>query len=173
MKLERFDAAAARLAEAAADGKNPLLPEMLYDGAVALGRAGHSPEARSAFAAMRERFPEHALAAEALAAEASLALGAGDNEGAAKLCESFLDRYPSHPRAASVQAALADAELAAGDPERAERTYGAFLKAHPDDPRAVNAAVRRGLALAKLGRTDEASEALTRSEERRVGKECR
>jgi len=69
---------------------------MMFDRAAALSRTGKGKEAETAYAAVREKFPKHALAAEAMAAQASLSLAAGDAAKAALLGRGFLKAYPGH-----------------------------------------------------------------------------
>lgn len=161
IRLGRFDAAAARLSRAIeADPKSSMLPEMLFDRSVALFKAGQAEQARAGYAEMRARFPQHGLAAEALAAEASLMLAAGDGAGAAELCRDFIKSNPSHERAAAVKLLLAESLAQSGNSGDAVGEFDRFLKDHPQDPRAKDAAVRRGLALAKGGKTEEATQSL-------------
>jgi len=161
MRLSKFESAAARLEKAIEKGaESGLLPQMMFDRAAALSRAGKGKEAEGAYASVRERFPKHALAAEAMAAQASLSLAAGDASRAALLGRGFLKAYPAHERTGSVRLIVAEAEGQAGDPARAAEELKVFLAENRDDPRAGEAAVRRGLLLAQAGKGEEAKTAL-------------
>jgi TolA-binding protein len=161
LALLRFDAAAQRLEQAAAAHPDvALLPSIAYDRALALGRGGHTDGALAAFSDFRAKFQGHPLAPDALASEASLSLAKHDGAAAAQLCNEFLQRYPKHARADAVRLTLADAQIAQGDAEHAEGLFAAYLRDHAADPSARGVMIRRGLALAKLGRVDEAEKAL-------------
>lgn len=161
MRLSKFESAATRLERAIEKGaESGLLPQMMFDRAAALSRAGKGKDAEGAYAAVREKFPKHALAAEAMAAQASLSLAAGDASRAALLGRGFLNAYPAHERAGSVRLIVAEAEGQAGDPARAADELKVFLAENRDDPRAGEAAVRRGLLLAQAGKGDDAKAAL-------------
>lgn len=161
LRLQRFTSAADRLGRAArSHGDSPLLPEILFDRAVALARDGQLPAAAVAYAEVRNRFPQHPLSAEALSAQASLALSAGEHARAAALCREFLSEYPGHPRAASVQLTHAEAAAMAGNNTESASLYESFLAANAEDPRATDVAVRRGLALARSGKAEESTRIL-------------
>ncbi len=157
LRMDRFAAAADRLARAAAAyPESPLLPAMLFDRAVALSRDGKPGEAADLHAQVRSRFPANALAIESLAAMASIALQEGDADRAAELCRTFLRQHATHSRAGAVQLVLAESLSAAGKDTEAAAQYRDFVSAHADDPRSVEAALRRGLALARAGHADAA-----------------
>lgn len=163
-KLGRHAADAARLATC--EERFPdsdLLPDMMYERAAALGLAGETEEAEAAFAALREKFPKHDLAADAALGEASSAFQAGDDATARRLCAAFLADHPSHPQASSAALLLAECDYRSGDFTRAERGYAAFLEKYGSDANAWRAAVRRGLALMRLGKAEEATALLDRA----------
>lgn len=161
LRREQFAAAAQRLAQLRPRAaKERLLPEILYDEALAHFRAD---QPRPALAALREfaaDFPEHALRPDALALQARIELTSGDQAAALKTCDAFLKQYSGHGAAADVQLLAAGVQARAGQPEAAEQSYRRFLAERPDDPAAGGVRLRLGLALRELKRPAEAEQAL-------------
>ncbi len=150
--------AAARLAEAGASfPQSELLPEMLYDRAIALSRIEGDPAAAiEAMGQFRERFAQHPLAPGALQAQASLEHRRSRYDASLALCEEFLRSYPGHEQAPGVAFLAAENDYLARRFDRAEGRYRHFLEQHPGDALAPAATFRRGMALHRLGRNDEA-----------------
>ncbi len=154
-------AAAARLERAAgAFPASPLLPEMLFDRAAALSRAGDEEASLAAWAEWEERFPGHRLLADAVGARAGALHRLDRFEESGRACAEFLRRWPSHERAAGVALLAIENEFLSGRFGAALVACEAFLRDHAADAGAWQASVRRGLCLANLGRAPEAAEAL-------------
>lgn len=168
-----FEEAAARLGRALeASGETALRPNMLYDRGAALSRAGDTEGAIAAFEALEERYPGHELARDARLARASLLHSAGRFDASAGVCRAIAeDGDEAGARIASARLLLAENLYLARRDAEAERAYAAFLEVYPEDPRAWRAGVRRGLALARAGRGDEARPVLegTLSDDRNEG----
>lgn len=161
LALSRFDAAADRLGRAIdASPKSDLLPNLIYDRAVALSLAGDSAEALDLFGQFRENFPKHELATEAALAQASLLHTAGRYDDSASLCRAFLKAFPRHPKASTAALLLAENNYLAGRFDDAAEQYSAFIEQYPRDAHVWRASVRRGLALANLGAGKDARAAL-------------
>ena len=67
---DHADAARALARSIEAFGESPLRPRMMYDLGAAFNEMNENAEARTAFVAFREAYPEHRLAPDALHAEA-------------------------------------------------------------------------------------------------------
>ncbi len=139
-----------------------LLPEMLYDRAVALLRTGEGGQAAaiSALGEFLARFPDHALAADALHLSASALHRAGKYDESLALCATFAKRFPDHALAPAVAFLAAENQLLSGDEDGAQAAYREFLARHPDDPAATRASFRLGTLLARAGDADRAGSLL-------------
>jgi len=162
-----FDEAAKRLGQAV--GKYPksdLLPEMLYDRAVALVQADERETAVKVLSEFRSRFPKHAMAADALHL-----LGATEHQRerydqSLGYCRMFLKQYPSHELAPTIAFLAGENDFLAGRYDKAVDAYRTFLSAHPNDPQADKAGFRLGTALHRLDRLDEALDVLAKVKDR-------
>ncbi|MFM9995259.1 MAG: tetratricopeptide repeat protein [Phycisphaerales bacterium] len=157
LRTEKAEASAQRLA--AAINRFPesrLQPEMHYDRAVALLRAGQAGEAHAALAEFRERFADHSLTPDAVHLSASIAHQEGDHAACLTDAEEFLTKFPAHAAAPAVEFLAAESTLLSGDDEGAAKAYTRFLAKREGDPRVERAAFRLGAVLHRLGRGDEA-----------------
>ena len=164
-KLRQGDlAGAASLLDAASErfGDSVLLPEMLYDRAIALVRAEKRDAAVKALTAFLQRFPEHAMAAEALQLLAVTEHQRENYDASLAYCETFLQRHPSDKRLESVAFLAAENEFLAGRYERAAERYEGFLAEHGTSDQARKASFRLGMARYRLEQYEAADEALTR-----------
>lgn len=161
LRREQFAAAAKRLAQLRPRAaKDPLLPEVLYDQALALFRADQPKPALAALREFSKSFPEHRLRPDALALQARLELAAGDDAAALQSCEAFLQQYPDNRAAADVLLLAAGIHAGAGRADAAEQAFRRYLSDRPDDPAAGSVRLRLGLALRELKRPAEAEQAL-------------
>ncbi len=143
--------------------KSSLRPEMTYDRAVAFAQAKELAEARQAAESFLKEFADHALAADATLLVASVLHQAGEYDASLAACAEFSRRFKDHPSAAGAAFLIAENEFLAGRFERAEKSYRAFLDAFPQDARGADARHRRGLALFRLERFEEAEALLAES----------
>lgn len=120
------------------------------------------PEAAAALEDLLRRHPGTPLAGHAALRLARIAQDIGDHVKAAERCRRALDGPVRVDRelAAALRWQLAAAVEASGDQAAAEEAWDAFAREHPESPRATEAQARRGIALARLGRCDEALAAL-------------
>ncbi len=163
LRAEHYRESADRLQEATRRfPESRLLPEMNYDRAVALLKAGDAPGARAALDSFRDRFGEHALVPASLHLSASLAHQEGDYAECLAACGEFTRRFPKDEAAPAVEFLAAESLLLSGDEEDAAKAYTAFLQRHAGDPRAEKAAFRLGCTLHGLGKGDEARPHLER-----------
>ncbi len=161
IKLGKFGQAAEHLSAAAEKWPgSELLPDMLFDRAVALTRGGDDAAALPAWSAWQTRFPRHELLPEALVAQAGCAHRLAKYDQSLELCEQFLKRFPDHPRAPVAELLAAENHYLADRFEQAEGAYGEFIKRHPGDPSINRAQIRRGLCMLRLGRDADGSRAL-------------
>ena len=161
LRLEQFDVAAATLDDALRRfPKSRLLPEMTYDRAVALVRAGKNDKAATALEQFRAAFPDHALAADALYLHAMAEHAQRNFAVSRELCARFLKAHKDHALAAAVTFLAAENELLADRPAQAADAYSQFIAQFPKDANASKARYRLGSALHRLQRFDEAEAAL-------------
>jgi len=159
--LGRAQAAAERLERAVSRfPRSELLPEMLFDRAAALSRAGNDNAAVEALTAWESRFKSHALAPDAVAARALALHRLGRVDESLKACGEFSTSWPRHARAPAIALLVGENEFMSGRFARAESAYRGYLAAHPDDPGAWRAKVRQGVSLARLQRADDAARIL-------------
>jgi TolA-binding protein len=158
LRQDRFDEAAARLTRAIeAHADSELMPEMCYDRAVALVRAGKDADAAvKALTEFRARFGEHAMAADALHLLALTEHQQKRYEQSRAQCEAFLKTYPKHELAARVRFLLGENDFLAGKYEAAIPAYEAFLSAPGNGPMAAGARFRLGMAYFRTGKLDQA-----------------
>lgn len=125
-------------------------------------RLDRKPEAAAAFEELLRRHPDTPLAGHAALRLARIAQDLGDLAKAAEHCRRALDgpARADAELAAALRWQLAAIIEASGDQAAAAEAWGAFARQHPEPPRATEAQARRGIALARLGRCDEALAAL-------------
>lgn len=157
LRMDEPAAAAKLLAGAAkASPSSPLLPEMRFDQAVALHRAGEMDEAARTLEQFRVDFPKHRLDGEALRLLAAVEHQRRDFTKSAALCASYLQANPTGESAAEIQFLAAENALLSGDAGGSVAMYQSFLGEHPSDPQAPKAKFRLGLTLHSLQRSKEA-----------------
>ncbi len=142
--------------------KSQLLGEAMFDRGVALSRAGDSPGAFEAYEAFLDRFEGHALAASALRMNAGLAHELGRYDQSLALSEDFLERYPRHEAAADVLFLAGENDYLSGRFEDALGRYEMVLAGEPEEGLGERATYRKGMALVRLDRFEEAMPLLER-----------
>lgn len=156
------DRAAARLATAIKDySESELKPEMMYDWAVALQRAGALEQADAVFNDFRDEFPSHVHAPDALHAMAAIAHQRTHYEISLARAREFLKKYEDHARAPSIAYLVGENQFLAREYDDAVGAFGTFLDDYPNDPQRDNARFRLGMAYYHLDRVDEARTLLT------------
>ncbi|MGE0479916.1 MAG: tetratricopeptide repeat protein [Phycisphaerae bacterium] len=158
-RLRAGDAPGAGERLAAALEKHPqsaLVAEMRYDRALALFQSGAFEAAAEAAREFRTRHPEHELAADALHLAALSEHRRGRYAESARLCDAFERAFAAHPTAPAAAFLAAENAFLAGDYAGAERRYARFVELHGEHADAPKAAYRRGLALHRLNRDDDA-----------------
>lgn len=162
-----FADAAERLRKAIAEfGDSDLLPEMMYDRAVALLRAEDQDSAIAALTEFRERFPTHALAVDALQLLATATHQQGHYDESLVHCRALIKQDPSYRGAASISFLIGENEFLSGRLEKAVAAFREYLADHPKDERIDLANYRIATALNRLGRYDEAASIYDRLSER-------
>jgi TolA-binding protein len=157
----RHAEAAERLAKAAARfSKSELVPDMLFDRACALSKAGNEAGALEGWEQWRERFGTTSLAADAMLAEAWCAHRLGKVDVASELCGTLKTKFPKQASAETATLLVAENEYAAGRYEAALAAYGEFVGTHAGSVHAWRGEVRRGLCLLKVGKEAEGEAAL-------------
>jgi TolA-binding protein len=136
--------------------ESELVPEMMYDRAVALDRDGDAEDADEVLRAFGERFERHGLAPAAVYLRATIAHREGRHDDARTHCAEFERRHGRHELAPAVAFLDAENEYLAGDYEEAERELRQFIEAFPDDERSERASYRLGMTLYRLDRFAEA-----------------
>ncbi|MCZ6699266.1 MAG: tetratricopeptide repeat protein, partial [Planctomycetota bacterium] len=153
-----FAAAAKRFKKAIAEfGKSDLLPEMMYDRAVALIRGEERDEAIVALSEFRAKFGNHALSVDALQLLATATHQQGRYDESLTHCQALLKQDAPGSGAASISFLVGENEFLSGRLEKAIAAFRGFLSAHPDDGRTDQANYRIATALNRLGRYDEAA----------------
>ncbi len=139
---------------------SPLLPEMMFNDALALQAAGSGAAAVEVLEAFRSRFPGHALVPEVLRILADAAHRSHDYANSARYCAEFLQLDPGHSDDPAMAFLAAENAYLGGDSDRAQAAYRTFLSRHPADARAPAARFRLGMLLYEQGRYDEAQSGL-------------
>ena len=153
--------AAARLTEAISDyPDSEVLPEMIYDRAVALLRAGEPEEATGTLRTFRSRYPKHAMSAGALHLMAMTEHQQRRYDSSLRLCEEFDANYPDHELVASIAFLTAENLFLAKNYEDAAASFTTFLAGYPEDAQTSKAQYRLGMSQYHRRLFDEASEAL-------------
>lgn len=139
-----------------------LKPEMMYDRAVALSRAGDVDGAIDAAGAYRRSFPEHRLVPEAMYLEASSELSREGYERAKSLASEYAGKFANHRLMADVIVVGAEADFLAGRWDDAIAGYAKLLNEFPNDDRGDTAHFRIGMAHHRQNRDDQAVQELAR-----------
>ncbi len=161
LKQGKFQEAASNLERGAElFPKSDLLPDMLFERAAALSKAGDDQGAMDAWEGWRTRFAANDLALEATLAQAWCAHRLGKLEQCAKLCSSIASSRSTSASSESLDLLLAENTFAQQQFDNALAAYTSFLERHTKSPHAWRAGMRRVLCLASLERADEASAAL-------------
>lgn len=129
---------------AAAEDARPLQEQ-----ARLLAAAGSVDEALAVYGLIAERFPEEAVAAEALYRAGLLLEEWGRFDEAVSMYEALLARFPGHPRAAA-------ARFQAGLLRYRQGRFAAAAALWQEENGSARASLWLGLALARLGRRAEA-----------------
>ncbi len=103
-------------------------------------------EAIGLFEEAARRFPQDAVAPQAIYLGAFTALETGQFEQSLRLAESFLKTHSDDPLATDVRFIEAESRLQLNQAPEAEKGYAALLSAAPESPEAANWRVRLGLA---------------------------
>lgn len=135
---------------------NRLRAEMMYDRAVGLVRCGEVRRAADGLGEFLQAYPKHDLTPDALHLLACALHQLKDYDGAAARCREFLKRFGGHALACEVEFLAAEGEYLAGRLEGAVDGYRAVLERAQRGVEADKARYRLGLALHRLGRTEEA-----------------
>ncbi|MHC5113559.1 MAG: tetratricopeptide repeat protein, partial [Planctomycetota bacterium] len=161
LRQDRPAEAAKRLAAAIERyPKSTLMPEMLYDHAVALTRSGAPAEAVARLETLRKRFAKHALAADALHLMAVAEHDRERWEQSTAHCVAFLQKHGRHALAADVAFLYAENAYRGAAYEDAVTRFRDYLDTHPKTTRRDQAAFRLGMALYRLDRDTEAGRML-------------
>ncbi len=157
LRQGHFADAAGRLARAIEQfPSSELLAVMHYDRAIALVRNGDSEDGIGALELFRKRFPDHALAGDALHLVATTQHEQRHYDKSQAHCRTFLERYPSHESAAAIAYLSAENHFLRTRYAESADGYRRFLARYPQDSQASKARFRLGTALYRLGRFDEA-----------------
>ncbi len=149
LKQKKFDEAAKTAAQALPQaGEGPFAANLMLDQAEALyGQEAKRTDAASAYVAVAQKFPQHAVAPQALYLASFTLLGLGDNPAALAQSEAFLKAYPGDPLTPEVKVVAAEADLQLNKYAEAEKLYDDLLAGQPNHADADQWKVRRGLAL--------------------------
>jgi len=142
-------------------GKSALLPEMIYDRAIAQVRGERLEDAAASLRLFHSRFTDHRLAADVLQLLASVDHQRRAFDESIESCKEFLVRFPSHELSSAVSFLTGENEFLAGRYDVAVPRYEEFLARYSDDDRANKAKFRLGTALYRLRRFDDATPFLT------------
>jgi TolA-binding protein len=104
-------------------------------------------EAMALYAAVAARYPQDAVAPQALYLAGYGALAQGDFAAALRYADAFLAAYPKHELLPDVLFVSAESRLQLGRYPEAEQLYGQLLASHPQHADAELWKVRRGTAL--------------------------
>jgi TolA-binding protein len=122
--------------------------------------ADRRDEAVAAYADVARRFPQDALAGEALYQAAFTALGQGDYQTALDHARSFQRDHGEHRLAADVAYVAAEAQLLLKQFAPAQQAYRALLEKYPQHADAPQWRLRHGLSLYLEQKYDETIKAL-------------
>ena len=117
-------------------------------------------EAIALYAALAAKYPQDAVAPQALYMAGFAALGQADYANALKHAAAFLAAYPNHDLAADVGYITAESQLQLGQLAEAEKLLAQLVEKYPGHADADSWRVRRGLALQLQKKPDEAVKVL-------------
>ena len=143
-----------------------LLPEMRFDRAVALLRAGKTDEAAAALADFMATHRDHALKADALHLLATVEYQRGRFAECRTHCAAFEHEHGGHESAAAVAYLAAEAAYAQEQFAEAVEAFESLLRRFPQHAQADVARFRAGLCHYRLGRHDAALPGLRHAAER-------
>ncbi len=161
--LRRGDAkqAATRFAEAArAHPESALMPEMIYDRAVAQTRDEDHEGAIGTLRDFATAYAGHALVPDALYLAATAGHRIGDYAGSSAICRGFATEHAGHALASAVAFLAAENDFLRGDHAAAAGAFTDYLDAYPDGEQRDDARYRLGMSLYHLDRYDDASSVL-------------
>lgn len=138
--------------------QSELIAEMRYDHAVALERANDAG-APAAFEEFLASHRDHPLAPDALYAQASFALNAGDSKHAMSLAQRFQSRHADHPLTPNVRFLQGEAAYRQGEYDDAASVFATLIDTD-DAPLAEQSRYRLGMSLHAIGRGDDAAKHL-------------
>jgi cellulose synthase operon protein C len=157
IRLNEFAAAAERLAKAIEQyPKSQLAPEMSYDRAVALMRAGQPDDAGAALGQFAQRFGSHSLAADALYLHAMIEHQQKRFDASQQLCIAFLQKHGQNGLAPSIAFLSAENEFLSDRLDKAAERYAKFIADYPKDEQLIKAKYRLGSAQFQLQQFDKA-----------------
>lgn len=142
--------------------KSDLLPEMIYDCAIALLRDDKPKQAAEKLADYRSRFPDHPSAPDALHLLATIAHQQQDFKLSQKRVRLFQEQYVGHELAPKITYLSAENEYLAGRYKKAAAEYRRFLSKHAQDAQSMTARYRLGMSLYRLKEYDEARKLLSK-----------
>ena len=168
IRLNEFASAADRLGKAIEQfPKSDLAPEMLYDRAVALMRAGQPDAAAAALNQFAQRFEAHALAPDALYLHAMIEHQQKRFDASQQLCAKFQQTHAQHALAPAIAFLAGENEFLSDRLEKAAERYSKFLADYPKDEQVVKATYRLGSAQYQLQQYDKAETNLLAATDRR------
>ena len=148
LRQGRFADAAEQLAQAVERfPTSDLLPEMIYDMAVALVRNRDFGAAVAALKTFRSRFSDHDLGADALHLLATAEHQERSYDDSKEHCREFAESHRAHELLPEILFLSGENEFLSAQYERTAEHYRGFLKRYPDHPRAADARCRLGMAL--------------------------
>ncbi|MBL8875395.1 MAG: tetratricopeptide repeat protein [Phycisphaerae bacterium] len=164
LKAGRADQAARELGRLAdSGGASELLPEILFDRAVALSQSGDDAGAALVWQDWQKRFANNPLAAQASASQAACHYRLGQYEQSLALCQRVVERHRDYPRMSEVILLMGEGQFFLAQYAEANETYGQFIERFGNDPARGRIEIRRGLCLEKLGRREEAEQTLAKA----------
>jgi len=164
LKAGRAEQAAKQLKQLAESAStSELLPEILFDRAVALSQSGDDAGAVAVWKDWQKRFSNHALAAQASASQAACHYRLGQYEPSLTLCRGVVERHRDYPRMSEVVLLMGEDQFFLEQYADANETYGQFIERFGNDPARSRIEIRRGICLEKLGRREDAEKALTKA----------
>ena len=129
-------------------GKSPFLPDLLMDQADAVYQMPpRRAESIGLFAAMAQKHPEHAMAADALYMAAFASLEQDKYDEALRHSKAFLAKHAGHNLAADVSNLAAESNLQLGHPAQAQQLFAQAIQKYPDHPDRHTWLIRRAVAL--------------------------
>ncbi len=164
IRLSRPGEAASALARVIAQSpERELLPDLLFEQALAQSQAGRDSEAANTYERLLDEFASSPRAADALLARAGALHRLEQFKESLFAAERFTADHPRHSRAGDALLLIAENQYFLVRYEQAERSYSQFLRQNEDGAQVWRATVRRGLCLVRLDRDAEAQRILTQA----------